>query len=246
MDTQQFPPHLAFGKLNENSIHSEENFKIADYYLLGEKVMEIKLSADNMQLTEFFQGESLASTWHRDLKAGFMQHFSLTDTSQNPVIDFLARQVCNLGNVYFQKMIDDPNNPKIIFYPAAYLFIIRVPVTENTTETIDAALLSTFLYEKVSDLYDSKIIIEWKNGNRQEKEIMIMEIVVPAAFLYETIQWLTERNLILKEKLFRAIVQEGANKGFVSVGNMFSGTEEDAWNSYTIQYKPLLANTDKE
>jgi len=221
MDTQQFPPHLAFGKLNENSIRTEENFQVADYDLLGEKVMEIKLSADNMQLTEFFQGKSLASTFHRDLKAGFMQHFSLTDASKNPVIDFLVRQVCNLGNVYFQKMIDDPKSPKIIFYPAAYLFIIRVPVTENNIESINAALLNIFLYEKVSDLYDSNIIIDWKNGNLQDREIMIMEIVVPAAFLYETIEWLIERNLILKEKLFRAIVQEGANKGFVSVGLCF-------------------------
>lgn len=138
-------------------------------------------------------------------------------------------------------MPGDPKTSKIIFNPAAYLFIIRVPVTENNIKAINTAFQDIFLFNRVPDIYDSTIIIDWKNGNQQEKKIMLMEIVVPVAFLNESIQWLTERNLILKEKLFRAIVQDATNKGLVSVANIFSGNEEDAWSSYTIRYKPLLS-----
>jgi len=238
MNTQQFPPYLAFGKLNEKSIRSEDIYQVADYELLDEKVMEIKLSNEKAEIIESLHGESLGMTFHQDLKKAFMHHFMCIPQSKNPVMDFLVQKVCSLGNVYFQFINEDPEKTKIIYYPAAFLFVIRVPITENNAEAINKAMDDKYLYELTNDLYESEISIHWKNGEQQTKKIAILEMIRPVAFLYETIKWLTDRNLILKEKLFRAIVQDATEKGF-AVANAFIGNGENAWNSYSIRYKPL-------
>ncbi len=238
MNNEQFPPFLAYGQLDEASIRSENNYRVADYKLLGERVMKVKLAPGKAELIETLHGKGLAQTRHQSLKAGFMHHFTCINLSESRVMAFLVQQVSSLGNIFFHFIGDDTLRKKIIYYPAAYLFVLRVPVTENNAAAMNKAMEEKFLYDHFSDLYRTSLIIDWKNGQRQEKDIILLELISPIAYLYETVKWLTDRDLILKEKFFRALVQNATDKN-PAAPNGFLGSENDRWSQYSILYKTL-------
>jgi hypothetical protein len=206
--------------------------------------MKIKLAPDKIELIEIFQGKSLGMTFNSDLKKGLLYHFTCTRISENPIFNFLVNEVCSLGNIYFEYIDDGPQKIKTIYYPAAYLFIIRIPITDNNIDAATKALSDNFLYRLATDVYDSKLIIDYKNGKTIVNNIMVLELIVPMAFLYETVQWIVNQDLILKEKLYRAIIQDSLQKA-LSAGQIFTGTEKDEWSSYSISYKPMLPLEDK-
>lgn len=58
MNNFQFPPYLALGKLNYNSIRENEDGLTADYEFLGEKVMEVLVKPAQTIITTYFQNEN--------------------------------------------------------------------------------------------------------------------------------------------------------------------------------------------
>jgi len=62
--------------------------------------------------------------------------------------------------------------------------------------------------------------------------------VVPIAYIYERVQLLIDNNLILPDKLHRAIIQNSIGMESMQL-KLFYGTENDSWSKYGIQFKPL-------
>lgn len=237
MNKIEFPSYLAFGKLNETSIRIENECTIADYELLGKKVMEVKLSPDRAWVVDYFGGKQYASSTYPTLAQTFQSHFMVVKASSNPIMGFLSREVCNLGNFYFQHFDEDSGNWRMTFFPAGYLLVIRIPVLKENSEVVKELIEDESMKKSVFEIYETQLTINYKTGDKKVVDIHLLELVMPVAFVYDTAKWLTEHKMILKEKLFRAIISDSSNKWFTAA-QLFVGNDNDDWTSYSIRYMP--------
>lgn len=230
-----FPDYLGYGKLDPKTIHEQEGCLSAEYHLLGQNVMTVKCKEDKTEIQEYWQGRPLGMTWHRDLEHAILHHFICTSMAANPIYEYLMDRIARIGWVYVQHDKETHNSWKAVYYPAVYLYIIRIPIPDNHVQKVIKALENEWFYKMETDTYGSKIQVNWKHGEQEVIDIAILEIIVPIAYLYECVEWLIKQEIILPQKLYRAIVQNAFHKA-TSKGNIFLGTSQDDWEQYIIYY----------
>jgi hypothetical protein len=239
MNNENFPAYLAFGKLNQQSIRQEGDQQKADYELLGNKVMEVTINLKNVEIQEFNNNISLGYSCYPTLKGCLLNHFMACPIAKSGILENLIRSVCELGNIFYDFPKYNKNETHILYYPAIELHVIRVPI--NSYNIINWGI---FLENKenenlVHNMYKTTLFINEKGSDEiREESIHLAELVVPIAYIYERVQLLFDNNLILPDKLHRAIIQNSIGMESMQL-KLFYGTENDSWSKYGIQFKPL-------
>ena len=131
-----FPDYLGYGKLDPKTIHEEEGFRSAEYHLLGQNVMTVKCWENITEIQEYWEGCPLSMTRHRDLQQAVSRHFLITGHSKNPIYSYLMDKIIRMGNIYAQYDEDSNQSWKAIYYPAVYLYMIRIPIPDIIFEDV--------------------------------------------------------------------------------------------------------------
>ena len=86
----------------------------------------------------------------------------------------------------------------------------------------------------VHNMYKTTLFISEKGREEiREESIYLAELVVPIAYIYDRVQLLIDNNLILPDKLHRAIIQNSIGMESMQL-KLFYGTENDSWSKYGI------------
>lgn len=229
-----FPPYLAYGKLTPESVCKDGDCFSASYELLGIPVMKVNCQASYVEILETLNDQRLAMSRGENLEKTLMRHFSATRQYDNPVYWFLVEKVSGLGEVYIQHDIEKQKQ-LYVFYPAAYMYIIRIPIPIICFSSFSEALNDQDVCKKIRYVYKSNLRFYWKNGNENGLELLILEVVVPVALLFETVEFLFAKKVIYKSIVFRPIIQNVIHKA-MTLQSVFVGKEKDNWNRYIIHY----------
>lgn len=243
MNTTDFPNYLAFGKLNVQSIRTHNHSKTADYELLGEKIMELTISPNRVEITEYLHDESLGYSCYPRLQDCFLSHFRAFPIAQSGIMKELISRVCSLGNVFFEYPHFKEGGMQIVFYPAASLQAILLPITSRNKAAFLDFIESDENMKLLNRFYETSLLVKYRNQPAAvNEEIFIAEFIVPLAFVYERVALLSNLGLILSDKLYRGIIQDSytlLNSGF----RFFYGRDSDLWNYYGIEIKSLKSET---
>lgn len=238
MNRNIFPDYLAFGKLNPQSIQTNGKEQTADYELLGETLMKVIINPTCVTIEEVFRDEFLGYSSSKTLENCFMQHYINLPISASPVMKYIIDKVTELGNIYYEypRITEDETN--IVYYPAASLHIIRIPLTENNIVAFNLFNKDEANRKLITNVYKSNIAVMRKGTIVPRVErIHIVEFVTPLAFIHERAALLLKYNLILPDKLHRAIIQD-LMETISYQTKSFYGNEIDNWAEYKIEFKP--------
>jgi hypothetical protein len=208
-----FPSHLAFGKLNYNSICKEGNYSLAEYRLLQEKILEVKVKPGYACISDYLSKEKYVETEHLTLEKAFKQHFLQHQLHAHPTFSLLCREISSLGNVYFQNLND--KQLQISYFPNLCMFLLRTPIYEShnvasAINLIKGDLLTPYFYK----FYETTVLL---HPEEKEIDISMLELLVPLAFLYEVVSIIKESDILSPEEWCKLIIQESTqNSGLKS------------------------------
>lgn len=242
MNNFQFPPYLALGKLNYNSIRENEDGLTADYEFLGEKVMEVLVKPAQTIITTYFQNENEGiSRSPFELKRAFFRHFLDIPLHKSKAFRFMVEKVSSLGNVWFS--LKEEQEQSLVFYPGGSIMMVRIPLEDAGTMKVIDLFADLFNKRIKSIIYPSRLGIRRKGEiDFEYKTIFIFEISIPVAFLHDLVDDLINKyNIISDEKIFRAIICEKSNNHGDSL-QLFIGDENDDWAEYFIEFKNKPVN----
>lgn len=242
MNNFQFPPYLALGKLNDNSIRKSEDGLTADYEFFGEKVLDVLIKPEQTIINTYFKNKNEMTTYGRyGLEKTFFQHSLNVPLHKSKAFRFMIEKVSSLGNIYFS--LQEEQKESLVFYPGGSMMMVRIPLED--TETMDVInILADLINKRVKFItYPSRLGIRRKGENDFEYiTISILEISIPVAFLYDLVDYLVNKyNIISEEKIFRAIICEKSNNYGDSI-QFFIGDENDDWAEYFIEFKNKQLN----
>jgi|GEM_PF-2803563 len=236
MNDFKFPKYLAFGTLNPESIRTEGDYQVADYYLLEEKVHEVKVSTQWAYFIEFFKGKQHAITFNPILQGAVQSHFSFWKPSQSPVMDFLVKKTCSLGNFYFGIPSDDRTKTRLSFYPAGMMFIFRIPTTKERLSDDDLFIFDPYVSRYCHSCYTTTLsTMDW-SGEIFKEEIELLELIVPLDEIYHAAKRLVFIELVQKERKYRVIIEDVVNKA-TSVMQVFPSIKNEPYQAYWIEYE---------
>ncbi len=242
MNNFQFPPYLALGKLNDNSIRKSEDGLTADYEFLGEKVLEVMVKPAQTIITTYFQNENEGiSRSPFELKRAFFRHFLDIPLHKSKAFRFMIEKVSSLGNIYFS--LQEEQKESLVFYPSGSMMMVRIPLEDAGTMKAINLFADIFNKRIKFIIYPSRLGIRRKGEIDFEYiTISILEISIPVAFLYDLVGYLVNKyNIISEEKIFRAIICEKSNNYGDSI-QFFIGDENDDWAEYFIEFKNKQLN----
>ena len=205
-NTIPFPNYLALGRLNHKSIRCEDEWLVADYYQLNKKVLELRWKPDRTEIIDFYNSEKQSSSTYPTIKSAALYHYSANDFTKNPVFMEFAEHIYKNANIYFQYPTSDRKS-KQLFYPAVYLYILRLPVTGDNQEHVMRIIENPFVKQWFYDLYDTSLHILPRNEKKTELEIQILELIVPLAWLEDIVLFLKKNKVFLPGYQLRALFQ---------------------------------------
>lgn len=201
----EFPSYLLYGLLDVSSIRQEQGFHFAEYTILGKQVLRIKVRPGYASLCKLIDGAEMGHVEHMTLEKAmlvFLKSFCFSK-------DQLCREIItNLEILGFRHIEREICNDSIYYYPGGCLYKFRIPVIEgyNLEQTItltrddDLRLFIDGFYETV--------IATNISYNPSPKEIMILELLVPMANIYDTAIRLKNLKIIDEECPFDIIYHD--------------------------------------
>lgn len=209
----QFPPVLAFGKLDKTSIYEEDGFQFAHYLQDGELVHEFGFNHSLVQITDIIKGRRARWSFAPDIKKLFHLHFCIDyDFSENnPIIERLSRIVRCSGNYYVSL-----KNPNYCFFnkeitPHFRRILIRVPLASYDFGVMIRALEVEPIAAALIALYPVFIqATQEKAGIVANHRYLVanMDFITTVGELIDFCRLLVTFNLISAGKMNQAIVME--------------------------------------
>lgn len=247
METKiQFPSYIGFGKLNTDTIRESENTTTADYFFLDRAVHRVTHNEkqDSWTLQDIFEDEGNQTFCSNPDKLALL-HFLAIDFKTSPIFDYVVRTVCHRGNIYFEYPPSSKDKDMVMnYHPAGRMLLFRLPffMSQEGHERMDILVKEDKRREegekkkllKLNDSYNTSILVTKRNGEKEVVPVVMMEYLVPLAFVYDAADWICSRNLISREKIFRIIIQDSVKKTSRSMQS-FQGNNE--YEGFTILFK---------
>ena len=243
MNQFEFPNYLAFGKLDTKSIRTEDEFQVADYYLLNEKVQEVKVSEKSAQFIESFQGNEGSFTCHHTLEKAILHQFMCWKPSSSVALDYLVRQTSSLGNIHFEPISNDRKRRRFVFYPAGLFFVFRIPVTSSNLSALFENTLDPVISKYRRDFHITQVITVKLDDSLETENINLLELLVPMAQVYDVARHLVEKKIILPDKKYQMIIHE-ASEASTGMHQSFYTDGNDPWKAYAIKLKSFSISGD--
>lgn len=122
------PPYLAYARLDPASVSLKGGRLSARYAAGGETVFRVDWKPGSCSLFEDYRGKDMTySLNYPDLRSAFFGYLQAMKPLDNPRFRSLVDGLS--GNVYFQFPGQQPEGLNAFFYPAGYIFLLRLPLT---------------------------------------------------------------------------------------------------------------------
>lgn len=235
----ELPAYLGYGILNEQSI-TYENEKLSAEYVFecdGSIVHKVELTKERANLNTFCHGKIGFMSTYPTLKHALMYECIGWRLNKDEPYQFLAKQICRLGNIYVNHPVPDEKSTSVNFYPAGKMFIFSLPliikseVYLNFIEKIKGSNLLKFYRERKGHFLflnnDSKVTMQ---------HIIVADFIVPLAHLYNAAKILISEKVIESEKHMRLMINESYNSEF-SFMQTFLGNKH--YKSFCVIFKEI-------
>jgi hypothetical protein len=171
-----FPPYLGLGLLDTEILRLEPGDSVAEYRTGDDLVYHVRGTFDvegnagvatacgathaSWEIEEFFEGKLWRKTGgYQTLSQVFFHHLAEQLPTENPRLGALLRRLTE----EYLVAVRCKNNCTYAMFPAAYLYAIRVPLTDETLEPF-----KRFLAEEPDDLP-----VPWPRASRPQSVAII-------------------------------------------------------------------------
>ena len=203
----KLPPYLGFGKLDPQSVKTQAGATCANYVLENEVVYQALIKEDDCKLSEFFKGEVICKTSGTDLQPVFMQHLAKMSPYQHPRFEETYRRICDGRNIFARFA----RQPDMIYFPAGYLFALRLPVVEGNYKKYLA--LKKQLDKEAQDLplafhaeRPGLIFRLMDDGEVRGEEVAVVDFSAKLLDLVSAADWLWQSQVVPQQKAYRLTV----------------------------------------
>ena len=243
------PPYLGLGILDPTSLVVLADETTANYTLFAEHTSTVKITENSFTIIEYYCGEFISiCSAGANLHTCILLHYAEWDPLEDQRFIILREAVCALGNIYFESPIG-PEEKKLVlsFSPSGRLLVLRLRAPKNDT-VYTQKLINSFKdillfghFDGNCERYSSTQTLYFKDDEPLEEDILVIEFVVPLAYIYEAAHLLVSKGLVLADTKYQCIIQDWACKTYECV-RLFNGDERDDWSSIFIAFKKTKPN----
>ena len=245
----EFPLYMGFGKLRASSFIKENELESAEYCFTDKAVHRLThdIINDRWSIEDIFDNTGSITT-AKDLKEGVMRHFNFLTPKTSSLFNYFRDQICKIGNIYFQDLSAMQDEGGVAsYYPSGRLVILRLPIFFDETGDANANKLfneipyietEKRLLLKLCEVYDSSIVLTKATGEVTVIPVLMFEYVITLASVLDVLNWMVNKNIIVKDKKFRMIIQDSNKKNQHSILTT-AGTSNDDYLIHTILFKGL-------
>jgi hypothetical protein len=230
---RRFPPYLCYGIIDDSSKRIIDDFHVVDYLMNNEKVLELRISQDCVEIEDYWRGKYLGMSHYPKIEQAVLSHYSYINQLESPIHQHWVHDLSKRGNIYVEYI--DIKKIYSITFPEVFLIDMFIPMQLEDESLIDKLISVDSLMYFDYDILDS--VLTWKNreDNRVIQEnISLIKIKVPIAFVSEVFDEIKE--YVHKEKMWRVFIQLD-NPNRESAIKIFYGSETDIYFNYSIIIK---------
>jgi hypothetical protein len=225
-----FPKFLGFAIADESSVRYEDGRPAMDYHISGQKVMQIKLSEDAAEISDWLDGKRLRVTHAHTIETCVQLHYIGVDQQKDPIHKAWVNASVASGNILVRYIDNDPDIE--ILYPDVFLTDIYIPVPVSDVSSLENILSSD--YVRAFNPSQKKGILNWvsREDKRMHKEpLHIVCITCPVAMVPPLIS--SVKDWIYPGRMWRAFSTKHDPQASSHV-EMFFGSEKDYYLNFSL------------
>jgi hypothetical protein len=228
------PSYLGLGILDVQSINYNKEITIANYIFDNEIIYQVKTTPIQCEFTEYLNGKFNGMSVGTDLKDCFIRHMLSIPPYANRRFEQLYNKITGDRNIY----IKFQEKPEVIFYPAGYIFGLRIPIVQG----------NYMFYQKMKknlENSDNPVHIKMEGehpgilfrmtteGKIEIEEITLFDCTAILTHLVKVVQYIWDSRVILPEKEYRLYIadfSEIATSGLP----VFLGSPENGFLTFSV------------
>jgi len=212
----ELPEYLGLGILNHGSIVRTEKGISATYTLGLEVVYSLEWTQAGCKLEEFYQGDSIASAFGKNLNMAFfliLKHPEMKFQLYPPFAQVL-KSVTGVGNIFF--MYPDMNRANL-FYPAGFILSLRQPIVECNHDAWvrfqnDMERNAAIFPLQIHAQHSGAIYRLMNDGTVIREDATMLYLSCLLRDFIESVELCQQSGLIPTEKEYRMIITDAPNK----------------------------------
>lgn len=210
-------PFLGCYHLQEQFFDLAENCQTA-IYRYEENTLNIACSPVKTEVQELVKGKLLKQTSRADFQQAVFHHFSKYDSLKDKVFLSWMRKLEGLPGVYVEPFTIGRKG--YLFFPAVFLFYLRMPVTTFNYAKLSKAIWYNGLQKRVHHRYRTALFKRIKSAAWVKEEIELVEFSLAWHEVYPVCELLITAGLTDPECRIPIMVQE-YNNGTACKGIQF-------------------------
>jgi hypothetical protein len=209
--SESLPEYLGMGILDAHSVELGPDTLTARYTVDGDLLCRVSISDQHVQIEEFLDGKSLATTQSVSLQDAFFHHLMTQRPYDNRRYERLYHRLTDGRNV----VVRYAGESAYLYYPAGYIFTLRQPVVSGNQAILARVARSATggtdqTRLKLDKVRDGVVLRLLENGEVTAETVRVADFTAILLRVVEAADRLWQSGIVPPEKEYALAVMDSS------------------------------------